>query len=111
MVNYISTKLSNDKKITEELDKIKDYLTPNKLQNINLNPLELTEIVEASVLKTAKKEKTQVVSEALNKDVSIEKLVVKLLELELKKWLDKNLPSIVKEVVDKEIKRIIPKNE
>ena len=45
-----------------------------------------------------------------NKDASIEKLVIKLLEPELKKWLNKNLPSIVKQVVNKEIKKIIPKN-
>ena len=103
--------MSNSKKIIEELDSIKDYLVDNKLQNVNFDTLDLTEIIEEPDAKLTKNEENNlIISEMLGKDASIEKLVIKLLEPELKKWLNKNLPSIVKQVVNKEIKKIIPKN-
>lgn len=40
---------------------------------------------------------------------TIEQLVVALLKPELKNWLDNNLEPIVREIVQKEIQRIVPK--
>ena len=92
--------MSDNKKITEELHKIKDHLTYDKLQKVNFKTLDLTEIVEKSVSEPVNNiEKNQVTPDALNKSVTIEKLMIKLLEPELKKWLDKNLPGIVKEII------------
>lgn len=104
--------MPSNKKIMEELGDIKDYLIDNKLQNVNFDTLDLTEIIEEPDSKLMKnEEKKLTISDMLNKDADIENLVIKLLEPKLKKWLNTNLPSIVKQVVDKEIKKIIPKNE
>jgi uncharacterized protein len=40
---------------------------------------------------------------------TIEQLVMALLKPELKNWLDKNLEPIVREIIQKEIQRIVPK--
>jgi hypothetical protein len=105
--------LSNDKKIIEELDNIRDYLMNNKLKAVNFEVLDLTDIVEESDLKNLKmhKMKNQISDDLLGKDISLEDIVKNLLKPELQKWLNENLPNIVKQAVEKEIKKIIPKNE
>lgn len=39
---------------------------------------------------------------------TVEALVVELMRPQLKKWLDDNLPSLVKQLVAREIKRLMP---
>lgn len=48
-------------------------------------------------------------SQAPSSNNPIEQLVMSLLKPELKSWLDKNLEPIVREIVQKEIQRIVPK--
>lgn len=47
----------------------------------------------------------------LNSNVRLEDIVKESIKPYLADWLDKNLSTIVKEIVTKEIKRIIPKDE
>lgn len=49
--------------------------------------------------------------EAKYKSLTIEELVIQILKPELKEWLDKNLPRVVKLLVEKEIKRLISEDE
>jgi hypothetical protein len=41
---------------------------------------------------------------------TLEDLIIEMVRPELSQWLDKNLPSLVKELVEKEIQRLIPNN-
>nr|WP_326844992.1 DUF2497 domain-containing protein [Rickettsiales endosymbiont of Trichoplax sp. H2] len=82
---------------------MKNDLIDKKLKDVNFDTLDLTDVVD------------EVDNDQLNylsnKDKAIEELVKEVLKPELKKWLNKNLPVIVRELVEKEIKKIIPKNE
>ena len=42
--------------------------------------------------------------------ITVEQLVIDLIKPQLSKWLDDHLPNIVKDVVEKEIKKLIPKD-
>ena len=48
-----------------------------------------------------------------NTSKTVEELVVEMLRPEIRKWLNANLPSIVRQLVEKEIRRLtpIPKSE
>jgi cell pole-organizing protein PopZ len=42
---------------------------------------------------------------------TLEDLVIELLKPELSEWLNKNLPTIVKEAVEREIKKLVPQGD
>lgn len=42
---------------------------------------------------------------------TLEDLIIEIIRPELSQWLDKNLPSLVRELVEKEIQRLIPNNQ
>jgi cell pole-organizing protein PopZ len=42
---------------------------------------------------------------------TVEDLVTELMKPYLKEWLDKNLPTIVKQIVEKEIHKLIPQED
>ncbi len=94
-----------NKKISQELYDLKDELVNNKLKNVNFDTLDLTDIINEE--NSDYKEEVRCSDE----DKSIEELVKEILRPELKRWLNDNLPAIVKQLVDKEIKKIIPKND
>lgn len=91
--------------ISQELYKLRDDLMSNKLKKANFKTLDLTDVVgdEGCDYKNQSKNFTN--------DKSIEELVKDILRPELKKWLNDNLPVIIKQLVNKEIKKIIPKDE
>lgn len=97
--------MQENKKIPQELYNLKDDLVNNKLKNVNFDTLDLTDIVN--------EENSDYKDELRRSDngKSMEELVKEILRPELKRWLNDNLPAIVKQLVDKEIKKIIPKNE
>jgi len=97
--------LPENKKISQELYNLKDDLVNNKLKNVNFDTLDLTDIVNEE--NSGYKDELS----SSDNDKSIEELVKEILRPELKRWLNDNLPAIVKQLVDKEIKKIIPKNE
>jgi hypothetical protein len=41
----------------------------------------------------------------------LEDFVVEMMKPQLKLWLDSHLPSLVRELVEKEIKRLVPSNK
>jgi cell pole-organizing protein PopZ len=64
----------------------------------------------SSVLKQfAEKAKSAVKEYKKSKIPTLDELVIDILRPQLKQWLDDNLPSLVKELVEKEIKNLIPK--
>jgi cell pole-organizing protein PopZ len=48
---------------------------------------------------------------AFNSGTTVEEIVTELMKPKINEWLDANLPGIVKSVVEKEIKKIIPRDE
>jgi cell pole-organizing protein PopZ len=104
---------NNSKKITQELNDIKDYLIDNKLKNVNFDTLDLTEIADEddlSAISKSQKEERKSIHPA-KASQTIHEMVAEILRPELKKWLDTNLPAIVKQAVNEEIKKFIPKND
>lgn len=99
--------MSDSKKISQELYNLKDELVNNKLKDVNFDTLDLIDIVSDE----NDDDNNNELGSALNNAKSVEELVKEILRPELKKWLNDNLPAIVKQLVDNEIKKIIPKNE
>jgi hypothetical protein len=98
--------LSDSKKISQELYNLKDELVNNKLKDVNFDTLDLINIVNDE-----NGNNDNELGSTLNNGRSVEELVKEILRPELTKWLNDNLPAIVKQLVEKEIKKIIPKNE
>ena len=98
--------MSDSKKISQELYNLKDELVNNKLKDVNFDTLDLINLINDE-----NGNNDNELGSALNNGKSVEELVKEILRPELKKWLNDNLPAIVKQLVDKEIKKIIPKNE
>lgn len=44
-------------------------------------------------------------------NTTVEELIIQMIRPHLKEWLDKNLPTIVKQIVEKEINKLIPKDD
>ncbi|XVN42727.1 MAG: DUF2497 domain-containing protein [Candidatus Rickettsia vulgarisii] len=82
-VKILSGSLISDKSVTE---------TTNVLQNFS-------EVVKGEISKNTTKIKT------------IEDLVVEIIKPQLSGWLDKNLPELVKELVEKEIQKLMPESQ
>ena len=98
--------MSDSKKISQELYNLKDELVNNKLKDVNFDTLDLINIINDE-----NGNNDNELGSALNNGKSVEELVKEILRPELTKWLNDNLPAIVKQLVDKEIKKIIPKDE
>lgn len=98
--------MSDSKKISQELYNLKDELVNNKLKDVNFDTLDLINIVNDE-----NGNNDNELGSTLNNGRSVEELVKEILRPELTKWLNDNLPAIVKQLVDKEIKKIIPKDE
>ena len=98
--------MSDSKKISQELYNLKDELVNNKLKDVNFDTLDLINIVNDE-----NGNNDNELCSTLSNGRSVEELVKEILRPELTKWLNDNLPAIVKQLVDKEIKKIIPKDE
>ena len=57
------------------------------------------------------KEKHDVEKIALRSGITLEELIIEMLKPQLSDWLNKNLPDIVNNIVQREIKKLIPKDE
>ena len=97
--------MSDSNKISQELYNLKDELVNNKLKDVNFDTLDLINIVNDE------NGNDNELGSTLSNGRSVEELVKEILRPELTKWLNDNLPAIVKQLVDKEIKKIIPKDE
>ncbi|MFV9875640.1 MAG: DUF2497 domain-containing protein [Rickettsiales endosymbiont of Dermacentor nuttalli] len=86
--------------------------TSNKTaKNIMLSDEIVAEISET--LKSLVRTVSKPVSAGLSfrNGTSLEDLIIEILKPYLKEWLDNNLPSIVKHIVEKEVQKLIPKDE
>ena len=117
-------KKSQDMSIEDILKSVKGVINERKnLSNEDEDILELTEIIdqdEEELISTKSAEKVNdilkdftstIKDKNLDNNVSskntLEELVIEMLKPELKTWLDKNLPSLVKELVESEIKKLV----
>ena len=57
------------------------------------------------------KEKHDVEKIALRSGITLEELIIEMLKPQLSEWLNKNLPDIVNNIVQREIRKLIPKDE
>jgi len=116
----------NDDDDTNEINVEDDVLELTDIVGLEDDkpPLDLEDVVEenlmsnkssletSSILKQfADKAKSVVKESKKSKILTVEELVVEMLRPQLKQWLDENLPLLVKELVEKEIKRLIPHEE
>ena len=81
----------------------------NQEELLNKNAAEESKKVLKDLIKMT--EKNNADKSALKGRTSLEELVVEIIRPELSKWLNDNLPAIVTEVVQKEINKLIPKDE
>lgn len=118
------SKKSQDMSIEDILKSVKGVINERKnLSNEDEDILELTEIIdqdEEELISTKSAEKVNDIlknftstikdknldNNVLSKN-ALEELVIEMLKPELKTWLDKNLPSLVKELVESEIKKLV----
>ena len=96
--------MSKNNKISKALYDLKKNVVNNKLTNINFDTLDLTEVINE------KNNNPQNRLSHLNKANPLETLIKELLKPELKKWLNENLPTIVRQLVEEEIEKIAPKD-
>lgn len=62
-------------------------------------------------IKNFSKQATYAIKESKKNKLTVEGLVIDLLKPQLKIWLDNNLPILVKNIVEQEIKKLIPDGE
>jgi cell pole-organizing protein PopZ len=93
--------------------KVNEAITDN-VDDKNLGLLsEESAITSAKAFRTLVKALSKPTSDgfAFRSGATVEDLVVEVLRPYLKEWMDKNLPTIVKHLVEKEIKKLIPRDE
>lgn len=92
----------NDKKIFDESLKLKNRLISDEAASAS-----------SEALKFLVKTVSRPISDGLafRSGNTVEDLVIELIKPYLSKWLDSNLPNIVKHLVEKEIQKLIPKDE
>ena len=100
-------------------------LTEIDMDHYNESPLDLNNIAEeenlissklasetSSILKQFSEKAKSVVKEyKKSKSLTLDELVIDILRPQLKQWLDDNLPLLVKELVEKELKNLVPSEE
>lgn len=89
---------------------------PKKIQNNEKKSDLVSEDVaksSAQVLKELIKKVEKPVSDGLafRSGTTVEELVIEILKPELSKWLDKNLANIVRSVVEKEVRKLVPRDD
>ncbi len=80
----------------------------DKLQSVNKLVSETTAETISEILSQLKQNVSNKNEHfKINSQVTIEEIVSELLKPQLKDWLDKNLPEIVKTIVEKEVKKLM----
>lgn len=132
------TKKTPEMSVEEILKSIRGIINNHKKENKEEEILELTEVInekkipaseafsieedylisEKSAIEASNSfknltEKAKIASKEVKKEknLTIEELVIAMIKPLLKEWLDTNLPSLVKNIIEKEIKRLIPDEE
>ena len=94
--------------LTNIVDNDKSEYIHNVTEESLLSPKPANEI--ANLLKQFTEKATIAAKDSKkhNKATTIEGLVIEMMRPQLGRWLDENLPSIVRKTVEQEIKRLIP---
>ncbi len=79
----------------------------SKLHEENKLISKTTEEATSTILNQLKQAVTKKDHLRLNSQATVEDIVTEILKPQLKEWLDQNLPSIVKTIVEKEVKKLI----
>ena len=125
----INAKKTQDMSIEEILKSIRGVISKHEDAQNNDEVLELINVVDdsenvangdehlisastfqetaESLRNFADKAKHAVKNVQTHKALTIDKMVEQMMRPQLKEWLDNNLPNLVKELVEKEIKRLI----
>lgn len=83
---------------------------PDKLNNlINQEVADQSQQILKSLLKQTNKHPTY--NMKLSSDITLENIVIEILKPILSDWLNRNLPDIVQKVVEKEIRKLIPRDD
>jgi cell pole-organizing protein PopZ len=80
-----------------------------EIEEENLISGKLASETSSALKQFAEKAKSAVKEYKKSKIPTLDELVIDILRPQLKQWLDDNLPSLVKELVEKEIKNLVPK--
>ena len=80
-----------------------------EIEEENLISGKLASETSSALKQFAEKAKSAVKDYKKSKIPTLDELVIDILRPQLKQWLDDNLPSLVKELVEKEIKNLVPK--
>ncbi|MFY9589397.1 DUF2497 domain-containing protein [Rickettsia endosymbiont of Halotydeus destructor] len=105
------TEIMNDK---EEEESNESLNTKDKFNSTNEEPLISPKFAAetSNILKnfahTIKDKHLEAVTSPKN---VLEELIIEMLRPELSKWLNENLPTLVKQLVEREIKKLIPNNK
>lgn len=85
-------------------------LSPKKVQDDDTKSLisEKSAIEITNILKQFSKKATIGVKDNKKHSLTIEEFIIEMIKPELKIWLDKNLSRIVNDIVEQEIKRLVP---
>ena len=98
-----------------EIDMEHDDDSPLDLNNIseeeNLISSKLASETSSILKQFSEKAKSVVKEYNKSKSLTLDELVIDMLRPQLKQWLDDNLPSLVKELVEKELKNLVPSEE
>jgi cell pole-organizing protein PopZ len=117
--NHDGVLKNNEDDILELTDIIEDNSDINDsgktTKEVQNNRLEASMLSEETALKTSeilkhfsKAAKTMHASYPNNKTDTLEEIVIKMLRPEISKWLEANLPLLVKQLVEKEIQKLKP---
>ncbi len=108
--------MQKEKDITEALNNIKELMDQKiDLSTMQNDTLELTEVVELNNDSISKSQKLKSINNSINStpvqhEDLLQDVTVEALKPYIKDWLDHNLPNIVKEIVDHQIKLIIERS-
>ena len=89
----------------------KKSIQPMSEKLISENTAEATTAILKELKKQSSQSQTSPNPLRFNSGSTVEALVCELVKPYLKTWLDENLPSIVKNVVEKEVKKLMPSED
>ncbi|CAL7963424.1 DUF2497 domain-containing protein [Alphaproteobacteria bacterium] len=95
------------KQVNESLNSIRELIAGNIFEKVNSDILELSNVVPTGKTETLNSIFDNASINLSSTETVVEGVVKNILEKELKYWLNANLPTIVREVVEKEIQKII----
>ncbi len=94
--------------------------SPNQSRFTTANSGTIENIIDDAVAATSRQtlknfmkmtEKNEIDTLKLRSGNTVEDIIIELIKPQLSDWLNKNLPALVTSVVEKEIKKIVPKDE